>query len=368
SSVVWSRFDGVPVGSYASPAEVPPRIVVRIDHPGALPSEVVVGSGTFRRKGGVYVARPKVQLEPVEHTLEVFGPKEQDQGSVWLVAVDRRGDHVRVLDRQPLKIDPARGVRVSRLRSRAERGEHFVAVVPDNPAAHGWGVTLAGKGPHEGIVAMYAIVPKPHTLELESIDPWGDPMTGLGAKAVVRSDLLRYPARGQRPVTLRGRVPCEATDEILEPLSRAAQDQELELSSSEAARAMSEASAKHGIQIVVPSETLALLPLVVDAESSGSVLSLEGAHPSTHGFVLTAEEATRLPGGQPANGWGDVEATAPLGIAGSSSGDGVQLALPDLGRWVQTNGRGERYQPRVPVGGITVPLPADAAEAQRGDV
>ncbi|MEL6712695.1 MAG: hypothetical protein AAFP86_02930, partial [Planctomycetota bacterium] len=368
SSVTWSRFDGVPVGSYASPSEVPSRIVVRIDHPGALPAEAVVRARTFRREGDAYVARPKVHLEPAEDWLEVYGPKDQDDGSVWLVAVDRRDDRVRVLDRQPLTVDPVRDMRSCRLRSRTAWGEHFIAVLPDDPAAHGWGVALAGKGPHEGIVAMFAVVPKPQTVELEPIDPWDAPMSGLGAKAVVRSDLLRYPPRGQRPVTLRGRVPCDATEEALGPASRAARQHDQELSSSAAARAMAEASTELGVRIVTPTEALVFLPLVVEAKTAGAVLSLTGAHPSTHAFLLTAEEAWRLPGAPPATAWGDVESSLPLGSVGANSGRPVQLGLTDLGSWVHTSGPNDRYQPRVPVGGITVPLPRDAAEAQRGDV
>lgn len=185
----FSSFHHLALGNVRRVSELPDAMVVRFDHPDALPTEVNVLATAFRMEGPYLVARPRIRLEPVEDRLKVrLGSSVPFSGTLIAIRVSRlRG--VRVDDVQTVAPGATGSVRL-RL-SRGTGTHHVVAVSADSthvPTARRFkrkrgGVTTVP-------LAKFAPGPLQSTLRLRG--PFGDEVPYERLAGALRDDARLY--------------------------------------------------------------------------------------------------------------------------------------------------------------------------------
>ncbi len=207
---VFRRFIGFVAGNYADPLSSPEELIVRFDHPGALPAEVVLRRGSWSASGDGYVARPRIRFEPIEATISLGLEQVQSgrpfRGAVHLVEVSAQGD-LSLVDEQPLD---GRIRRRKKARLRVRRGASTLLAIA-LPSSEGLAPDLlvpyipGGAGNHEMLTGVRTLLYEQRIARV--VDPFGDPYAGAKLVGIVDENrvAMRHAVSGA-PVMFRGHV------------------------------------------------------------------------------------------------------------------------------------------------------------------
>ncbi|MEM1449277.1 MAG: RNA polymerase sigma factor [Planctomycetota bacterium] len=219
------------VGSWASTDDAG-KIVARLDHPDALPAEIVVLPQDWFPLGPDYAARPTFRLAPVLASLEVL-PKRRGRrafnGNVLLLNFHEEG--VDVLDRSALARGP--GKDAARLRLPHPYAAYIVFATPKDEHRSAHLVAYRGQGPGEHTLkAKLEGLDAPHT-EFQFLDPYGEPLTGVEVRArLIDERIVARHGPNSVPTTVEGWAFCDddsARREYVARISLGGREQRLPL-------------------------------------------------------------------------------------------------------------------------------------------
>ncbi|MEM9380142.1 MAG: RNA polymerase sigma factor [Planctomycetota bacterium] len=209
------------VGDFESP-DAAGEIVVRLDHPDALPAEVVLRPQDWFPLGPDYAARPLFRPTPVVASLLVL-PKRRSRhafnGHVLLLDFHENG--VDRLDRSALARGP--GQDSARLRLPRPYGTFVILALPKDTNRSAELVAFQGRGPGEHVLKSKLEGREAPRTDFQFLDPYGEPVPGVAVRArLIDERIVARHGPDSVPTTVEGWAFCDSDSARREYASRIA--------------------------------------------------------------------------------------------------------------------------------------------------